>query len=373
MMLYKYADWTNKYTKENLKTCKLGFNTPENFNDPFDTFPCYSIDNRDNFTLNLTKKILDLKSQKNQFFNNEISPENLYNLIKDFSNENVIILQSNIDKSDMYNSRYGITCFSKTANNILMWSHYANKHRGICLGFDIPEECIDFFDEKTISSTLKGKLFEINYTDKRYCWDILEEDQENISALLSSKHTDWAYEQECRIFLRCNNLYTFPTGLKYKLKYLKEIILGANITLKDYIDFYNIKKEKFPDLTIKISNLSQEKYKLEISSLSEEEQINLFNNYNFLKNNIPDNIFKNLSKITPKKIKKEWLSTLNNFPIYAIKTYWNKFLLEQELETSISPRTYLPNNNNFNDIIKSSLFINTMQGNICCKLKIISP
>lgn len=52
MILYKYADWTNKYTKENLRSCKLGFNTPENFNDPFDTFPCYSIDNRNNFYTN---------------------------------------------------------------------------------------------------------------------------------------------------------------------------------------------------------------------------------------------------------------------------------------------------------------------------------
>lgn len=57
MILYKYADWTNKYTKENLRSCKLGFNTPENFNAPFDTFSCYSIDNRNNFYTNLKKNV----------------------------------------------------------------------------------------------------------------------------------------------------------------------------------------------------------------------------------------------------------------------------------------------------------------------------
>lgn len=30
----------------------------------------------------------------------------------------------------------GIYCFTKSEDNILMWSHYANEHKGICLEFD---------------------------------------------------------------------------------------------------------------------------------------------------------------------------------------------------------------------------------------------
>lgn len=35
------------------------------------------------------------------------------------------------------NSRYGMICFSEHWHNPVLWSHYADKHRGICLGFDI--------------------------------------------------------------------------------------------------------------------------------------------------------------------------------------------------------------------------------------------
>jgi hypothetical protein len=31
---------------------------------------------------------------------------------------------------------YGIVCFSSTRDSILMWSHYAEKHTGIVIGFD---------------------------------------------------------------------------------------------------------------------------------------------------------------------------------------------------------------------------------------------
>lgn len=31
-------------------------------------------------------------------------------------------------------------CFSRSWNNILMWSHYGERHKGICLGFDVPDE-----------------------------------------------------------------------------------------------------------------------------------------------------------------------------------------------------------------------------------------
>jgi hypothetical protein len=31
-------------------------------------------------------------------------------------------------------------CFSRTSSNILMWSHYGDNHKGICLGFDVPDE-----------------------------------------------------------------------------------------------------------------------------------------------------------------------------------------------------------------------------------------
>lgn len=42
-------------------------------------------------------------------------------------------------KNEFHESR-GILCFSRGWYNPVLWSHYADKHRGICLGFDILEK-----------------------------------------------------------------------------------------------------------------------------------------------------------------------------------------------------------------------------------------
>ena len=141
------------------------------------------------------------------------------------------------------------------------------------------------------------------------------------------------------------------------------------MTLKDYIDFYNIKKGKFPNLPIKISNLSQNEYELETFPLSQEEQINLFNNYSFLKQNIPETVVNNYPKIKSKKLKGKWQDSIDELPLYAIKTYWNTLFFKQDLSSRISPKTYDPNNKELNDIYKISSFINFMQDNIDYKLK----
>jgi hypothetical protein len=33
----------------------------------------------------------------------------------------------------------GMMCFSADWSNPVIWAHYSDKHRGICLGFEIPE------------------------------------------------------------------------------------------------------------------------------------------------------------------------------------------------------------------------------------------
>ncbi|MBL0525135.1 DUF2971 domain-containing protein [Aeromonas dhakensis] len=30
----------------------------------------------------------------------------------------------------------GVVSFSETSRNLLMWAHYANEHKGMCIGFD---------------------------------------------------------------------------------------------------------------------------------------------------------------------------------------------------------------------------------------------
>ena len=35
--------------------------------------------------------------------------------------------------------RFGLLCFTKHWRNPVLWSHYADTHRGLCLGFEVDD------------------------------------------------------------------------------------------------------------------------------------------------------------------------------------------------------------------------------------------
>src|ERR1700721_1920879 len=46
---------------------------------------------------------------------------------------------------------HGVPSFSRSWNNILMWSHYADQPEGICLGFDVPDGEGKFMEMKYLN------------------------------------------------------------------------------------------------------------------------------------------------------------------------------------------------------------------------------
>jgi hypothetical protein len=123
------------------------------------------------------------------------------------------------------NKKLGILCFSDRFSNPLMWSHYADKHKGIALGFDIPMA----FLTKVVYTNIRPKI--IYDPIERKFSDI----EEMKSILIGNKFIDWKYESEYRMAVsykdseKDNNL----CFLKYEEIFkLKEIILGVNCCCK---------------------------------------------------------------------------------------------------------------------------------------------
>jgi len=120
---------------------------------------------------------------------------------------------------------HGLISFSKSWENPVIWSHYADSHRGIALGFDIPKdqlEKIEYVSERIEISK-----------DKRF-------DTETISKIKRLKFDHWSYEKERRL------IYKLPladpvTGLYFtgfnETLVLKEIVLGARYTSKSAIQW----------------------------------------------------------------------------------------------------------------------------------------
>ena len=115
-------------------------------------------------------------------------------------------------------NKLGIFCASKTYLNNLMWSHYADSHKGVCLGFYIkPTQ-----DEKTytyLRVTYKKYLKPVRYSfiDK----------STQILALLYWTHVKskvWEYEQEIRVINFKQNGIVSLENME-----IKEIYYGANM------------------------------------------------------------------------------------------------------------------------------------------------
>lgn len=120
--------------------------------------------------------------------------------------------------------RFGIICFSKDWHNPLMWGHYGDKHKGICLGFDIDDSHIKeviYFPEKMPAEV-----------DMQKKYGGLNEDI--IVNLLCTKFIDWKYENEVRVIIPLEEKDPsgfYFTNFKGNMD-LKEIILGPRCSLE---------------------------------------------------------------------------------------------------------------------------------------------
>jgi hypothetical protein len=130
-----------------------------------------------------------------------------------------------------YNEGTGHICLSRTWSSTIMWSHYADNHRGMVLGFDIP-------DEYHIQIPYKPGRIDGEPIVK----NILDQDSvspENLKKLMT-KHTDWSYEQEHKMtcFLKDAELKLLAGRKMYFEPFdetltLREVLLGHQAKLNN--------------------------------------------------------------------------------------------------------------------------------------------
>jgi len=84
---------------------------------------------------------------------------------------------------------YGVICFSDNWKSPVMWAHYAEKHHGLCFGFDVPNE---------LASEVRYEPARLNIIDRKK--RLMGVDQEAVNTLLVTKFKEWSYEHEWRVF-----------------------------------------------------------------------------------------------------------------------------------------------------------------------------
>jgi len=170
---------------------------------------------------------------------------------------------------------------SRTKENLLLWSHYADSHQGYVIEFD---ENNDFFKSNLEEGIEKSLL--VSYTSQRPIIKIADDEEfhyqfgdffpEELAKILGHKPIDWAYEEEVRVF---RNISKLPGRGSCKKLYqiilvnippdaIIGIYLGANMEQSKQDEI--IKACKNNDLHIPIYKalLSHTSYSLEFSILA---------------------------------------------------------------------------------------------------------
>lgn len=174
-----------------------------------------------------------------------IPSENIYKLIK--RNLKKVQLDEHVAsgyldsyKTSIMNmlSLNGIVSFSETPRNFLMWAHYGNHHKGMCIGLNR-----NLFNEVTIpDNEFKITNIEprkVNYDNFRFSSDseFIADNREDVQAIerhFLTKSDEWIYEKEHRSIVP----YMASTRIVLTTDKPKPVDnCGSDMRIEDVIDY----------------------------------------------------------------------------------------------------------------------------------------
>jgi hypothetical protein len=220
--LYKYCPYINGL--KIIESHSLLFTNPREFNDPFE------------FDINLLKFDFNEASEEIKyelaFIKNEFSNKYGKDILQEIDNIINNKVEDHYKNSQLSKvSRSSVCCFSKKNSNIVLWSHYADKHKGICLIFDLTDSPV--FENHKNYSISQGPVRYIDYKSYQPI-NYLKDRLSAISSLLYTKSLDWEYEKEYRYHILDNS------GLiAFKNSFLKGAIFGLRVNEKERNYFIN--------------------------------------------------------------------------------------------------------------------------------------
>jgi len=230
----------NHFTLSALIEDKIYLSSPDKFNDPLDCNPsievdstfdqlqeliCFFIENQVKTDAANHFKNLKIKRDKSEKWIKKLASnaveEFLYDFNLDASNEKneqskIQSIYTNYIKNHILkDAKCGVFSLSKSYKNTLMWSHYADEHKGICVGYSTRREPIPV-PQKVIYTTKRSLPTSLIYNA------LMKKDADAQKLLqdkiLLSKAPPWKYEHEYRL--------VGNTGLQGSPFLLTEIIFG---------------------------------------------------------------------------------------------------------------------------------------------------
>lgn len=249
--LYKYRDWYNDYHKKILTENQIFFPSQNAFNDPFDAAIPFRYDEKEMTPENIFKKLYETGRESMP----HLSEAELIN--ECYKQQNSGIFENGEYWKNYYEKyvesvkrNFGIFSLTTKCSNLLMWSHYANSHKGFCIGFNTEK----------LFNLVRGTIGTVVYDDVMPFAPMFDNGLEGITKLLNTKSNDWKYEDEYRMIksLSANKTFIFEENI------IDEIILGLNMNEKSKNEIKEIVDTKLSDIKLFEATKDLNEFKLNI-------------------------------------------------------------------------------------------------------------
>ena len=275
--LYRYRE-VNDRTIDSLKNDKVWLSSALEFNDPYDSGLTFNQEE-----IHFQKIKGDLLKEFCKKFNldiedvvsvtaglslddtvtvlcrtieaNDQEAKNIRRVIQKVQEETKDIYVKYVsDMNEIYQQRIFAACFSERPDSILMWSHYAKYHTGICIEYD--------FKELEHAHEIIQNLYPVKYTNELIDLEKYKGSRKHVNTLTlaaTSKSNDWEYEKEWRL-IYCKNNDSKP--FYQKLMKPKHVILGTKIKEDDKKKIIDVCKDR--GISVKKAVLDRTKYQIHI-------------------------------------------------------------------------------------------------------------
>jgi hypothetical protein len=259
--LYKYISWNNERSKRMLLQNCIYFTSASRFNDPFD---CSLNVQYENITdKELIERIEDyLKAEYPDRDDSVIQAQSLELLNSKAHLAYEVMAYTRKRQTDMMYENFGIFALTEFRDNILMWSHYADSHKGLCIGFDT-NKLRKYFLKYSESSICSISPFKINYEENYPIIKFAPPYEDYFTKLLTTKSMAWRYEQEWRFVLngRTDLELSIPNDI------LSEVILGSRMSRGDRIEIIEYLRDREIKPNLFDANISSNKFELDLNKI----------------------------------------------------------------------------------------------------------
>jgi hypothetical protein len=255
--LYHYQKFDPGYLKDTLINQRVHCSDPGKLNDPWDCRPWFDDEALDDpkdvdalielfFSIVPASPISEgtVRATKNEIRTN-----------KEYRRE--ILKRFSTDFLTMIPGRWRLYCLTPFPDSTLMWSHYAENHKGVCLEF-------------ALDHPVFGSAQEVIYLSSYPKWAPQSLVDPAAPHVLLTKSDDWQYEHEYRIICLGDSvsrafgphpLLLSGTFLRLPERALQAVIAGCEA---DFEEIKSLVDASRPGLKVKRAARARTKYRLEI-------------------------------------------------------------------------------------------------------------